>query len=94
MINETDYTGGCVYFATRGTTSAGTILPFEQYPALYTYRVRDTSNMLNVVEWLVSIPAVRVVVGSALTIIASTFLLEMTPLMGMLFPIALRKFQV
>jgi len=50
--------------------------------------------MLNVVEWLVSIPAVRVVVGSALTIIASTFLLEMTPLMGMLFPIALRKFQV
>ena len=36
-------------------------------------------------EWYVSLPAVRVVIGSALTVITFPLLLEMTLFMGVLF---------
>jgi len=39
---------------------------------------------MNLVKWEVSVPAVRVVIGSALSIAALTLLVEMTVLMGRL----------
>jgi len=56
-------------------------LPFEVelYPTLSTYNgVHDTSSMVNVVKREVSVPAVQVVVGLTLTILALAFLIEMT----------------
>ena len=40
---------------------------------------------MNLVEWEVSKPAVLVVVGSALSIVALSLLVEMTLLLGVLF---------
>jgi len=37
--------------------SPGTILQFKLYPFLFTYTLSSSSNV-NVVEWLVSMPAV------------------------------------
>jgi len=49
--------------------SAGTILQFELYPPLFTSNVEFYScSNVNIVEWLVSMPAVRLFLGSALTI--------------------------
>jgi len=49
--------------------SAGTILHFELYPLLFTYNVEVySSSDVNIVECLVSMPAVRFFIGSALTI--------------------------
>jgi len=49
--------------------SAGTIFQFELYPPLFTYNVEFySSSSVNIVEWLVSIPAVQLFLGSALTI--------------------------
>jgi len=48
---------------------------------------------VNLVELEVSIPALRVVVGLALTIVALALLVEMTLLMGMLLCTLKKKFQ-
>jgi len=49
--------------------SAGTIFEFEQYPPLFTYNAEFySSSNVNIVKWLVSIPAVQLFLGSALTI--------------------------
>jgi len=49
--------------------SAGTIFQFELYPALFTFNVEFYySSNVNIVEWLVSIRAVQLFFGSALTI--------------------------
>ena len=50
-------------------SSAGTIFQFEQYPPLFTYNVEYySSSKVNIVGCLVSIPAVWLFLGSALTI--------------------------
>jgi len=48
--------------------SPGTILHFELYPLLFAYNVEVYSSNVNIVECLVSMPAVQLFVGSALTI--------------------------
>jgi len=69
---SSDFTGllnGSLYFAIKSKNSAGTILYFELYPLLFTYNVEVySSRNVNIVECLVSMPAVRLFVGSALTI--------------------------
>jgi len=48
--------------------SAGNILQFELYPPLFTYNVEFySSSNVNIVEWLVSVPAVQLFLGSAVT---------------------------
>ena len=60
---------GSVYFAIKCENFVGTILQFELYPPLFTYNTTlRSSNNVNIVEWLMSIPAVGLFVGSALTI--------------------------
>jgi len=49
--------------------SAGTILQIELYPPLFTYNVEFySSSNVNIVEWLVSVPAVQLFLDSSLTI--------------------------
>jgi len=49
--------------------SAGTVLQFELYPPLFTYNVGFyASRNVNIVERWVSVPAVQLLFGSALTI--------------------------
>ena len=58
-----------LYFAIKCKNSAGTILQFELYPPLFTYNFEfQYQREHTVVEWLVSMLAVRLFVGSALTI--------------------------
>jgi len=56
------------YFTINGKNSAENILPFELYPPLPTHVPLRSSTNVNIAEWLVSMPVVRVFVGSALTI--------------------------
>ena len=55
-------------FAINGKNSAETILPFELYPPLPTYLTLHSSSNVNLVEWLMPMPVLRVFVGSAITI--------------------------
>ena len=57
----------CLHVAINGKNSAGAILHFELYPPLSVPLI--SSNNVNTVEWLVSVPAVQVFVVSALTIL-------------------------
>jgi len=59
-----------VYFAANSKTSAGDILSFELYPALSRYK----AEFVTLAVWEVSIPAVQVIVGSALSIVGLGFL--------------------
>ena len=61
----TELLNGSVYFAINGKSSAGTILQFELFPPFSTL---NSSSNVNIVEWLVSMTAVWVFVGSALTL--------------------------
>jgi len=48
--------------------SAGNILQFELYQPLFTYNVEFySSSNVNIVEWLVSVHAVQLFLGSAVT---------------------------
>jgi len=60
---------GGLYFAINGKNSAETILHFELCPLhLSSHVTLSSSSNVNIVEWLVPMPAVRVLVGSALII--------------------------
>ena len=49
--------------------STGTIFQFELDPPLFTYNAEFySSSNVNIAEWWVSIPAVQLFLGSALTI--------------------------
>ena len=56
-------------FCPQMQNSAGTVLQFELYPPLFTYNVGFyASRKVNIVERWVSVPAVQLLFGSALTI--------------------------
>ena len=76
--------------------SSGTILQLELYPRLFTYNVEfySSSNVI-IIEWLLSVPAVQLFRGSALTIsfgLACT--VEVTPSIGGLLMYFFKKFRV
>jgi len=49
--------------------SAGTVLQIELYPPLFTYNVEFySSSNVYIVEWVVSVSAVQLFLGSSLTI--------------------------
>jgi len=56
---------GSVYFAASSKSSAVDILSFELYLALSRYK----AEFVTLAVWEVSIPAVQVIVGSALSIV-------------------------
>ena len=55
----------------------------------------SSSSNVNIVQWLVSVPVVRLFVGSALTIsFGLAFRLEVTPLIGGLLMYFFKRFRV
>jgi len=57
---------GSVFVTIKCKNSAGTILQFELYQPLFTYNVSCSSNV-NIVDWLMSMPAMRLFLDSTLT---------------------------